>query len=109
MTSDQFTQLALSFPDTIAASHFDRTAFKVVKKRIFATLHKESETVNLKLSPADQLVFCLIDKEVIYAINNKWGLQGWTTFKIGEINSELMRDALDTAFKEAYNVSRKNH
>lgn len=104
MNSNQFTQLALSFPDTIASPHFDRTAFKVVKKRIFATLHKESETVNLKFSPADQSAFCLIDKETIYAINNKWGLQGWTTFQLGKINSELMRDALDTAYKEACTV-----
>lgn len=109
MTSDQFIQMALSFPDTIASPHFDRTAFKVVKKRIFATLHKESETANLKLSPADQSVFCLIDKEAIYAINNKWGLQGWTTFKLSKMDSELMHDALDTAYKEACSVLRKSH
>ncbi len=107
MTPDKFTQVALSFPHTIAAPHFNRTAFKVAGKKIFATLHKKSQTVNLKFSPADQSVYCLINKQAIYQVNNKWGLQGWTTFELNKTEDELMLDALDTAFKEALNNSRK--
>jgi len=99
--TDQFTELALSFPNTIAAPHFDRTAFKVVKKRIFATLDVASNTANLKLSTVDQSVYCLINKELIYPVKNKWGLQGWTTFELLKIDVELMRDALKAAYKEA--------
>src|SRR3954464_7725391 len=98
MTSVSFAELALSFPNTITAPHFDRTAFKVVNRRIFATLHEKSETANLKLSPLDQSVYCLIDKETIYPVNNKWGLQGWTSFVLAHIDRELMLDALDTAY-----------
>jgi len=87
ITSDQFSQMALSFPHTVASPHFDRTAFKVVNKRIFGTLHEESGTANLKFSPADQSAYCLINKEAIYPVNNKWGLQGWTTFKLDEIDN----------------------
>ena len=105
MTTDEFTQLALSFPNAIAAQHFDRTAFKVINKKIFATLHKETQTANLKFSPADQSVFCLINKEVIYPVNNKWGLQGWTTFKLKMIDSQLMLEALDSAFEEALKLT----
>ena len=107
MTTDQFTQLALSFPDAIAAPHFDRTAFKVVNRKIFATLHKESETANLKFSPAEQSVFCLINKEIIYPVTNKWGLQGWTTFNLEKMESQLMLEALDTAYKEALSTTPK--
>jgi len=107
MTCDQFRELALSFPNTIAAPHFERTAFKVVNRRIFATLHEESKTVNLKFSPADQSVYCLIDKQAIYPVDNKWGLQGWTTFQLNRVDSHLMLDALSTAFNDVLKRKKK--
>lgn len=100
MTAKQFRQLALSFPGTVEQPHFDRAAFKVEKKRIFATLHEESETVNVKLSELDQSVFCDFDKKAVYPVPNKWGLQGWTTFELKKVPKELMLDALDTAYKD---------
>jgi predicted DNA-binding protein (MmcQ/YjbR family) len=107
MTCNEFTALALSFPHTEAAPHFERTAFKVVGKRIFATLHEESNTANVKLSPADQSVYCLIDKEAIHAVNNRWGLQGWTTFQLARVDSQLMLDALDTAYSDVLKTKKK--
>jgi len=107
MTSDQFSELALSFPNTVAAPHFDRTAFKVTGKRIFATLHEKSESANLKFSLVDQSVYALIDKEAIYPVDNKWGLQGWTTFLLARVDSQLMLDALDTAYKDVLKSRKK--
>ncbi|MFN2458948.1 MAG: hypothetical protein ABR502_12175, partial [Chitinophagaceae bacterium] len=49
MTTEQFRTLALSFPGTIEAPHFDRRAFKGINKRIFATLHEETATGNVNL------------------------------------------------------------
>ena len=100
MTSQVFKDLALSFPGTEANPHFDRTAFKVTGKRIFATLHEESATANLKLTPVDQSVFSDFGKKAVYPVPNKWGLQGWTTFDLKKIPKGLMLDALDTAYKE---------
>jgi predicted DNA-binding protein (MmcQ/YjbR family) len=100
MSPASFMSLALSFPGTEANPHFDRTAFKVTGKRIFATLHEESGTANLKLSPIDQSVFCDFGKKAVYAVPNKWGLQGWTTFELKKIPKELMLDALDTAYQD---------
>lgn len=107
MTCDQFCQLALSLPHTIASPHFDRTAFKVVDKRIFATLHEETKSVNVKFSPADQSVYCLIDKEAIFPVNNKWGLQGWTTFQLYRVDRQLMLDALYTAYNDVLKSKKK--
>ncbi len=107
MTCDQFSELALSFPHTMSAPHFDRTAFKVVGKRIFATMHTQSETANLKLSPIDQSVYCLINKTAIYPVNNKWGLSGWTTFNLSTIDSQLMLDALHTAYEDVLKSKKK--
>ena len=98
MTIEQFRSLALSFPGTEENPHFDRAAFKVTGKRIFATLHAQSKTANLKLSLVDQSVFCDFGKEAVYPVPNKWGLQGWTTFELKKIPKELMLDALDTAY-----------
>lgn len=101
MTTAAFRQLALSFPGTEEAPHFDRTAFKVIGKRIFATLHDASASANLKLSEADQALFCSFDKEVVYPVPNKWGLQGWTTFELAKMPEGMMLDALDAAYKSA--------
>lgn len=100
MTSKQFRDLALSFQGTEENPHFDRAAFKISGKRIFATLHEASMTANLKLSEIDQSVFCGYDKTVVYPVPNKWGLQGWTTFELKKTPAELMLDALNTAYQD---------
>lgn len=100
MTIEHFKTLARSLPGTEENPHFDRIAFKVAGKRIFATLHEESASVNLKLNPVDQSVFCDFGKGAVYPVPNKWGLQGWTTFELKKIPKQLMLDALETAHKE---------
>jgi predicted DNA-binding protein (MmcQ/YjbR family) len=107
MTIGEFRDMALSFPGTEENAHFDRAAFKVVKKRIFATLHEESGTANIKLLPADQRVFCDFDSEVVYPVPNKWGLQGWTTFNLKKVPNELMLDALNTAYENVFSEKKK--
>lgn len=100
ITSNEFRDLALSFPGTAEHPHFDRAAFKVAGKRIFATLHEESGTANLALSVIDQSVFCSFDKDAVYPVPNKWGLRGWTTFELKKVPPELVSDALYTAYRE---------
>src|SRR5688572_6493591 len=103
----EFSEMALSFPEVEENPHFDRRAFKVTGRRIFATLHEESGTANLKLSPVDQSVFCSFDKTSVYPVPNKWGLQGWTTFELSKVPKEMMLDALDSAYKDVLNSSPK--
>jgi YjbR protein len=105
MTGDEFRKLALSFPGTEDAPHFDKIAFKTNK--IFATLHEPSNTANLKFVAADQPVFCSFDNSIVYPVPNKWGLQGWTTFELKKIPAELMFDALDCAYKNASKTKKK--
>ncbi len=102
MTSEEFEAMALSFPGTEEHPHFDRRAFKVTGKRIFATLHEPSATANLKLTVIDQSVFSEYKKEIsaVYPVPNKWGQQGWTTFELAKVPSELMLDALQTAYND---------
>ncbi len=106
MTSDQFRKLALSFEGTEENPHFDRAAFKVTGKRIFATLHAPSRTANLKLTPVDQSVFCDYGKQAVYPVPNKWGLQGWTTIDLAKAPRELVQDALETAYRDTFSKKK---
>jgi predicted DNA-binding protein (MmcQ/YjbR family) len=102
MTSQEFATMALSFAGTEENPHFERRAFKVTGKRIFATLHEESKTANLKLSVVDQSVFCDYEKGGIYPTPNKWGVQGWTSFELKKVPKNLMLDALNAAYQEVF-------
>lgn len=103
VTIASFRQLALSFPGTEEKPHFERKAFRI-KKGIFATLLEEKQQVCVKLSPIDQSVFCAFDKDIIYPVNNKWGLQGWTIIELKKVKKSMLKDALTTAYNE---VSKK--
>lgn len=107
MTATEFSNIALSFPRVVEHSHFDKRAFKVEGKRIFATLHEASGSANLKLSDIDQSVFCSYEGKTIYQVPNKWGLQGWTTFNLEGIPKDLMLDALATAYQETFKSKPK--
>jgi predicted DNA-binding protein (MmcQ/YjbR family) len=107
MTPQQFRDLALSFPGTEENPHFDRAAFKVVKRRIFATMHKASKTVNMKLTVADQSAFSKLDKKNIYPLPNKWGESGWTTFEIVKTEREVILAALEVAYQDVLKSNKK--
>ncbi|HTM99949.1 MAG TPA: MmcQ/YjbR family DNA-binding protein [Pedobacter sp.] len=92
-----FKTLALSFPEAEEHKHFDNIAFKVSKK-IFVTLNEKKNQACVKLSLVDQDVFALAAKSVIYPVPNKWGKQGWTIIELDKVKSDLLIDALTTAF-----------
>ena len=98
MTIEQFTEMALSFEGTLSQPHFDRTAFKITGKKIFATLHEKSETANLVLTPAFQKIFCEMSKG-IYPVANKWGEKGWTTFDLRNVEKGIILEGLASAWE----------
>jgi hypothetical protein len=106
MSTEEFKKLALSFAGTLAQPHFDRTAFKVEGKRIFATLHEKSESANIVLSLPEQEVFCALDK-AIYPVPNKWGTHGWTTFELKKVERAVVLEALSSAYEEVMKKRRK--
>jgi predicted DNA-binding protein (MmcQ/YjbR family) len=109
MTSQQFRDLALSFPGTEENPHFERAAFKVIKKRIFATMHEASKTVNMKLTLADQSAFSKLDKKNIYPLPNKWGENGWTTFEISNAERDVVLAALEAAYQDVLREKKKKN
>jgi len=89
----------MSLAGTVAAPHFDRTAFKV--KRIFATLAADGRSANLKFTPEAQELKCLVAPDLFQAIDNGWGRQGWTTLNIGAASAEEIAAALAMAHVHA--------
>ncbi len=99
MSLEEFKNIALSFQGTQAHPHFERTAFKVEGKRIFATLHEESESANIVLPIPEQELFCAMDNS-IYPAPNKCGANGWTTFELGGTDHSIILDALNSAYHD---------
>src|SRR5262245_24200284 len=103
MTGEEFYEIALEFPGTETAPHFERVMFKVIKRRSFATHLDTDNTANIFLTPEEQKAFCQMDKKNIYPVPNKWGERGATTFVLDRVDSSLVREALLSAYNSIVN------
>ena len=63
------------------------------------TLSLKDATLNLKFTQQVQFIFCPPESDVIFAIPNGWGRQGWTTINLKKANKKLVRSALEEAYK----------
>ncbi len=97
VNNEAFRQMALSFTGTIEAPHFDRTSFRANKK-IFATLQEKNTIAMIKLSPADQYVFCNADKAAVYPVPGGWGLKGATYVDLKKVKKTLLKEILTIAY-----------
>lgn len=100
MDAEQFKNIALEFAGTQTAPHFERTAFKVIKRRSFAAYLEKDNTANIFLTPKEQSTFCRIDPENIFPVPNKWGEKGATTFKLDNVDQSIVREALLSAYSD---------
>lgn len=92
-----FRHLALSFPGTEMLPHFHLISFRYNKK-IFATYHEKDNRAMLKLSPADQSVFCSYNKEIFSSVPGVWGKQGSTFVDLKKVRKDVFKNALKTAY-----------
>lgn len=95
---EEVKTIALSFEGSDERPHFERTAF-TVKKKIFATISFKDRTLNIRFTPQVQMIFCPPGSDVIFAISNGWGRQGWTTIDLDKANKKLVKSALEEAYK----------
>jgi predicted DNA-binding protein (MmcQ/YjbR family) len=99
LSTDTLRTLALSFPEATEEPHFEKTSFRV-KKKIFATYDAATGLACLKLSEAEQDVFAVAAKGIIYPVPNKWGKQGWTLVNLRRVHKALFTEALKAAYCE---------
>lgn len=53
------------------------------------------------LSPEDQSVFIVFNKDIIYPVPNKWGLKGATYVELKTVPRKMFRDAIAQAYHNA--------
>jgi hypothetical protein len=90
-------RIALSLEGSIAAPHFDRTAFKV--RRIYATLAGDGRSLNLMLTPTEQEFKVMLAPEIYSAVPNGWGRNGATTVDLSRIGIEELEASLRMAWE----------
>lgn len=102
-----FFEMALSFPHTEQVKHFERTGFKVIGKRMFATYLESNNTANIFLTPKEQDIFYKIDSKNIYPVPNKWGEKGATTFELNAVEKGIVLEALLSAYNNVLKPEKK--
>jgi hypothetical protein len=100
MTRDDTLALALALPEAADHPHFDRTAVKAGKGRIFATFGRTGD-MNVKLTPDEQALFTQSAPEAVAPISGGWGRQGWTQVALDKADEPLVRSVLTAAWRGA--------
>lgn len=98
VTLDSCKSIALSFPETVQQPHFDKISVRINRK-IFITLDSKKQIATVKLTPKSQDLFSLLDPEIVYAVPNKWGLQGWTIVELSLIERDFLNEIMEEAFQ----------
>jgi hypothetical protein len=98
ITYDEARQMALSLPGTEEKDHFGIPSFRVAGG-IYSTLWTHEYKMMVKLPLIEQSVFSSFNREIIYPVPNKWGLQGCTLFELATVPPEMLQDALRIAWE----------
>ena len=99
MTAEEFSELALSFPEAIQQSHMGHPDFRV-RGRIFATLgHPDGSHAMVKLLPEQQDVLCRSRPEVFTPVPGGWGRRGATYVLLETLDRATALDALEIAWR----------
>jgi hypothetical protein len=94
-----FRRIALSLEGAQESSHMGSPDFRV-GNRIFATLAAAKQGYgNLMLDPEQQAAFIQELPEVFIPVNGGWGLGGATHVVLALANEDLLRGALQAAWK----------
>src|SRR6186997_2314572 len=99
MTPNEFSQLALSFPEAIESAHMHHPDFRV-GGRIFATLGYPNEnSAMVKLSTDEQKEFVRTGSNVFTPAKGAWGRQGATNIHLPAATLNIVRQALTSAWR----------
>lgn len=104
-TASFFKKTALSFEDTSAYPHFNKTAFRAFKKT-FATVDEATMKASLKLTDAEQSVYCQMQPVIATAASGAWGKQGWTVFDLKKTSAAIIRETIRQAHKNVQPVKK---
>ena len=99
MKAADFRRIALSLDGAEEGSHMGAADFRV-GGRIFATLAAEKQGYgNLMLTPEQQAAFVEDLPEMFLPIPGGWGRMGMTHIRLAVANEDVLRGALQAAWK----------
>jgi len=94
-----FRKIALSFEGAEEGSHMGAADFRV-GGRIFATLASQDQGYgNLALTPEQQADFVSELPDVFLPVHGGWGRMGMTHIRLAKASADVLRGALQTAWK----------
>lgn len=93
-------ELALALPNSSAAPHFDRLAFRTPRK-IFATLNAARGDLNLMFGPDLRDFFCEQAPEAFAPVPGGWGVRGATRCDLQAVDEATLASALRAAHELA--------
>ncbi|HJW16557.1 MAG TPA: MmcQ/YjbR family DNA-binding protein [Flavisolibacter sp.] len=94
---NSFRKMALAFEQVEEKPHFNKASFRV-KGKIIATLDSKEMKASLRLTEADQSVYCLIKPQIAVPATGAWGKQGWTVIDIQKAPKIILKEALTKAY-----------
>lgn len=107
MNAADFRRIALSLDGAQEGSHMGAADFRV-GGRIFATLASESQGYgNLMLTPEQQAAFVDDLPKVFVPIAGGWGKMGMTHIRLAAASEDVLRGALQAAWKLRVEKSAK--
>src|SRR3954465_9635443 len=99
MTATQFRKLALDFAGAVESAHMNHPDFRVGGK-IFATLTPNEEEGVVMLSPDEQEGFVAEAPKTFAPAQGAWGRNGSTRVNLHLADMEMVRSALEAAWKK---------
>src|SRR5213595_4285051 len=94
MTTNDFRELALSFPEAVESAHMRHPDFRV-GGRIFATLgYPGKEWAVIKLTPDEQKRFMQRDPRIFQPVKGAWGRRGNTNVYLPAAKIDIVRERL---------------
>jgi hypothetical protein len=100
MSSDEFRQIALSFPGAEERSHMEHPDFRVGGK-IFATLGPDLDWGMAKLTPTQQQDLLRMEPASFKPAAGAWGERGATIITLAHAPEDSVRRALNDAWKNS--------
>lgn len=98
LTMDEFSALALSFPEAMQGRHIEVDDFRVEGK-IFATLRQVDQRAVVKFSPDEQKLFMETAPGMFEPVHGSWGQKGWTRVILAKADAETVRHAMTYAWR----------
>ena len=98
LTTEEFAELALSFPEAVQGRHIETDDFRVLG-RIFATLRQSDGRAVVKFSPDEQRLFMETAPGMFEPVPGSWGQKGWTRVVLAQADAETVRHAMGYAWR----------